>query len=145
MDSSRTTVARGRHNRASATQYGNVVGQYFAKTGDSFDNYRAGWCGPLTHKVSQWLKLNNISHQRLMITRAAVEGDVLYPSAKQQPNTVWYHAIIALNGIVHCPWLNERLTVADYCARMFPAQNVTVEEDYSCCTGMVRFNEAEAA
>lgn len=113
----------------------NVIGLYFSSTGESFDSYSVGWCGPLTHKVSNWLNAHNIRHQRLMITRAAQEGNELYPVAKNQPNAVWYHAIIVLNGIVHCPWLNQRLNVESYCALMFPNQAVTVEEDYDCCVG----------
>lgn len=107
-----------------------VMSDYFAITGDSFHNYMAGWCGPLTYVVSGWLKQRGVNHKRLLIVRGE-DGQYLYPTAQGQPRVVWYHAIIVVDGLIHCPWLNERLTVEAYCNRMFPGQKVIVGENYN--------------
>jgi hypothetical protein len=131
------TVSHLARKRALWAHSDSVVALYLSAVGESFNKYVCGWCGPLTYNVSQWLSDKQLKHQRLMITRAVEEGNSLYPSVKNQPETIWYHAIIALDGIVHCPWLDERLTVDAYCAKMFPGQRVTIEEDYNCCTTMM--------
>jgi len=118
---------------AAATTGTNVVSDYFSSTGDSFHNYIDGWCGPLTHVVSRWLNQNGVEHKRILIVRGE-DGKYLFPTAKYQPDTVHYHAIIVINGIVNCPWLDERLTVETYCAKMFPAQKVIIGENYSYFT-----------
>ncbi len=113
----------------------NIAFTYLAMTEQTFASYVGGWCGRLTHRVSQWLKAHDIGHKRLMITRAKVEGNTLYPTAKAQPNKIWYHSVISIDGFIHCPWLDERITVAAYCLKMFPGQAVCIEEDYDCCLG----------
>lgn len=115
-----------------------VMSAYFASTGDSFHNYIDGWCGPLTHMVSSWLQQRGISHKRLLIVRGK-DGKYLYPTAKGQPEVIHYHAVIVVDGFVHCPWLDERLTLEAYCQKMFPEQKFFFGENYS------RFIEKEAA
>lgn len=108
----------------------NIMSDYFANTGDGFHNYIAGWCGPLTHTVSKWLAQKNIKHKRVLIVRGD-DGKYLNPAAKTQPPVVHYHAIIVVNGMVHCPWFDERLAIDAYCAKMFPGQKVIIGENYS--------------
>lgn len=108
----------------------NFVADYFSSTGDSFHNYIEGWCGPLTHTVSKWLSRQGINHKRVLIVRGD-DGKYLTPAIKTQPPVVHYHAIIVIDGVVYCPWLDERLSVAAYCAKMFPGQKVIIGENYS--------------
>jgi hypothetical protein len=111
----------------------NIVLIYLENTGQSFDQFSDGWCGGLTHKTSNWLEGKGIKHRRLAITRAEEEGDILFPNVETQPEKIWYHSVIEVDGIIHDPWLDERLKTDDYMKEMFPGQKVCVEEDYEFC------------
>lgn len=116
-----------------------VVNDYFASSGDSFHNYASGWCGPLTHAVSAWLKQRGVEHKRLLIVRGS-DGKYLKPTVANQPETIWYHAIIVVDGVIHCPWLNERLDIKSYCDKMFPGQEVIIGENYNRFTAKEELN-----
>lgn len=117
----------------------NIVSDYFASTGDNFHNYINGWCGPLTYTVSSWLKQKGVEHKRLLIVRGE-DGKYLHPAVKTQPPVVHYHAVIVVNGMVYCPWLDERITVETYCAKMFPNQKVIIGENYNHFTHKEELN-----